>query len=1770
MSTAVDGCQLKWQNVKVNRDFSDINSNDFQSRAENSQSFNSFYKTRASDATEYNTTACRAPVFLLSLEDSTVEKGGEKLLEVIVDGNPTPTVNWFKNGILIKPSDIEQVNNCFRIYIVEADDTDAGVYSVEAINEYGESKCYARLFLNTNMADSTNVLCPKFLKHFSDIHAAKGDNAVFEAIIYGNPKPNIQWLFNNKSIHNPRYHYSNAGDTYTLVVSNTCFDDDGKFTILAENANGKASCSARLFVSAEISQRHSDFVTDNILPNSQTGCHKKRSMQEDRNTNYQSRHYSLLRGSHEYGKRVHSEQETYRPLGYSIQSQDCYTDSGETGRFRQSLKSTKNEAKRQQALRISSDEEYLFSNNSTEELKRIHEVTRNVTERRYREQVEFSDEETARPYDTIQRYYKPVELIVGKRHGKRHRSKKERNRTVSCSSDKADVISKSVHQKRKRQIRLGSVPIGEHSRKVLSSDNYTSYQPVDIILNKPKIKKVLVEKQEEVDSKIDYREICDEQYLELSIPKSRHTSTFVKLPMGKTELSQFCIKGEHETKKIDEVVGMASEIELKIPKSKHSSKIYKQRKQMPVVHKISEPTVISGLESVRIHDKPLQIDEEISLRVQKKRGEHSSTIVRERGLDSRVIDVGKLRKMEGSHELRIVENDLEDYEETDVKIPKPKKISGAHSSTVVLRERVDNMDQIVNLQTPKRIPGEDTEKQIYGTISAEESVNVKLPKAESTHSTTVIHQQSKAQNLFELNASRSIPGDHEHKTLLIEPTATEVLLPKTAGKHTSTIIREKGQKLNLGRTRSVSGEHSYKLVEDSRNEYSSTVVVDGKEAKGQRYDIKLASEMSEFEEDDMESIQHRQGHVVSWLSDVQKKQDTLRSAAERGRHLTTIVKKQDDSELIEMIIPQPKDTSEIITQLPDYSNSQSIYLDGPTSLIEREIVHKDVKSEICANVARKYELSSELSARQDQQSSIKIDSGKMREEIVGVQMSASSAEVVAELKSQFEVKNDQITSIDNKSTVLMEVDSNQRYPEVELQMPMISIEPSRSVLFADIRPTLQGPTDALVTQDISTTEYIMEPSKRKPLYELNLARPDVEESTSTVLATVKGRLEAQSEVADYVQTEVSSSSVNFDTSSTHKPYQNVQVNIPGIEIDRSCSKVIAKLGAKLDTVDEQAKSMVQPKSSYSVCMSNVGEQLSNKQVDLHMRNIRIDDSKSEVLVNLPGQTRTEITGKAACDSSSSIKLDLSNKSMEITMIAPEQQSSSSTLKTQTKHHGLSTAEIKSFGGPSKLKSDQVELILHQPEHNYRYESIDEMRQYQVSGGSSTVIKTIGNDQDSADRYYLSDGDFSSSTVQVDVNNKNEYVEYMPKFVTELRDIIIEEGEQLILDCKVTAAERVMWLKDGYTPKHYCRFEFIDGILARLTIPHVSEDDRGIYTCIAISGVYQIQSSAYVNVESVTKTNQFVLNGSSPYSSDHSTFQTEHPLFKSSMRKQATRESDQINRKNKLQNLQREFKKIQRNEVQRTEMQRTEMQRTEMQGNEMQMNMVQNNLVGESQNATVVDPFQKFGARRLTKRLSFDQNQSVSLDASSISASNIKPDFLLTKSLEPSMTKSEGSFIRLEVNTSTQADKVEWSLNGKPLESDKNSRISVGNSAYSLVISNAAIEQAGVYTVNLFDHQGTKLSSTCSLQIREAPRRFQDISSDITEKIQEPTYTEIETDKSGSLSPVKVIDRGLKIRTSKSPKPETRITVRERSAENSVFTFSETEDGEFVSVSTNNE
>ncbi|XP_040274581.1 palladin isoform X1 [Bufo bufo] len=124
--------------------------------------------------------------------------------------------------------------------------------------------------------DSTPPYFETKLKHYKIF---EGMPATFTCKVIGNPKPKIYWFKDGKQISKRSEHYRiqrEPDGTCSLHTSASLLDDDGNYTIMAANPQGRVSCTGRLMVQA-VNQRGRSTRT----PTSQPHVRRPRSRSRD-------------------------------------------------------------------------------------------------------------------------------------------------------------------------------------------------------------------------------------------------------------------------------------------------------------------------------------------------------------------------------------------------------------------------------------------------------------------------------------------------------------------------------------------------------------------------------------------------------------------------------------------------------------------------------------------------------------------------------------------------------------------------------------------------------------------------------------------------------------------------------------------------------------------------------------------------------------------------------------------------------------------------------------------------------------------------------------------------------------------------------------------------------------------------------------------------------------------------------------------------------------------------------------------------------------------------------------------------------------------------------------------------------------------------------------------------------------------------------------------------------------------------------------------------
>nr|CDS20654.1 receptor type tyrosine protein phosphatase [Echinococcus granulosus] len=198
------------------------------------------------------------PRIVQPLKSEKVISGQPVLFVCMVEGNPSPQVQWTISGISVFSSpqfgEVIAMPRGSVLRIANALPTLNGSAVVcIAENALGHAEATARLFVYQNEEVAPSGF-PRFLNVFSVIVAKKNDKVELECRTQGEPSPLVRWFKDSTPIDltNTRFLVTPAG---SLEIARLMEDDEGKYECTATNSHGtRISPGENLMVREDIEE----------------------------------------------------------------------------------------------------------------------------------------------------------------------------------------------------------------------------------------------------------------------------------------------------------------------------------------------------------------------------------------------------------------------------------------------------------------------------------------------------------------------------------------------------------------------------------------------------------------------------------------------------------------------------------------------------------------------------------------------------------------------------------------------------------------------------------------------------------------------------------------------------------------------------------------------------------------------------------------------------------------------------------------------------------------------------------------------------------------------------------------------------------------------------------------------------------------------------------------------------------------------------------------------------------------------------------------------------------------------------------------------------------------------------------------------------------------------------------------------------------------------------------------------------------------------------
>ncbi|CAI5451947.1 unnamed protein product [Caenorhabditis angaria] len=186
------------------------------------------------------------PTFVKKLQDVELKKSGESATFTCQSyANPAPQIVWLHNGKALHEKSNYKTrlfdDNTATLIIENVTEEMCGTYTAVANNQFGDVHTSAQLSIAGKTSKAPLASLPYFIvEPKPKISVAEGSTLSISADLNGSPAPEVTWLKDNQELEeNQRIQFKNDGLTYQLIVQNVALEDEGTYTIAAENKQGK-------------------------------------------------------------------------------------------------------------------------------------------------------------------------------------------------------------------------------------------------------------------------------------------------------------------------------------------------------------------------------------------------------------------------------------------------------------------------------------------------------------------------------------------------------------------------------------------------------------------------------------------------------------------------------------------------------------------------------------------------------------------------------------------------------------------------------------------------------------------------------------------------------------------------------------------------------------------------------------------------------------------------------------------------------------------------------------------------------------------------------------------------------------------------------------------------------------------------------------------------------------------------------------------------------------------------------------------------------------------------------------------------------------------------------------------------------------------------------------------------------------------------------------------------------------------------------------------
>jgi len=190
------------------------------------------------------------PSFIKTMESCRVFEKERAKFEVEFDGNPRPSIQWFREDQPISNSADMQVHTVgakSTLIIREASIKHSGKYAAAIANSGGGAKCFASLVVEDKSKSLVGKVPPDFTKALEGMVKNAGSTIKLEVKLSGTPPIEILWNKDGRRVNeDSRHKILIEGATFILIITDTTIADSGNYECVANNLVGGIRCSAQV------------------------------------------------------------------------------------------------------------------------------------------------------------------------------------------------------------------------------------------------------------------------------------------------------------------------------------------------------------------------------------------------------------------------------------------------------------------------------------------------------------------------------------------------------------------------------------------------------------------------------------------------------------------------------------------------------------------------------------------------------------------------------------------------------------------------------------------------------------------------------------------------------------------------------------------------------------------------------------------------------------------------------------------------------------------------------------------------------------------------------------------------------------------------------------------------------------------------------------------------------------------------------------------------------------------------------------------------------------------------------------------------------------------------------------------------------------------------------------------------------------------------------------------------------------------------------------